>query len=256
MGIGNSIVLDHVAVNYPIYGGNTRNLQTYLWNVVWNRHGERQDNGIKVVRALKDISLGIERGTSLGLIGMNGAGKTTLLKLMAGVLEPSRGHIERNGNINALLNIGSGMETDLSGYENIRRVGLLRGFSPAEIEDMTPGIVEFADIGKFMTLPVRTYSSGMRMRLSFAIATSGTPDVLLIDEVFNAGDSAFRARASKRIRDLVFRSKTFVLSSHSTELIREFCSTCLYLERGTVKDYGATDGVMKTYEVDIKKKGS
>ena len=158
--------------------------------------------------------MGIERGTSLGLIGMNGAGKTTLLKLMAGVLEPSRGHIERNGNINALLNIGSGMETDLSGYENIRRVGLLRGFSPAEIEDMTPGIVE----------------------------------------VFNAGDSAFRARASKRIRDLVFRSKTFVLSSHSTELIREFCSTCLYLERGCIKAFGETDEVMKTYEVDVRKK--
>jgi len=249
-----SYVLENVSVDFPIYSSDSRTIRkSMLGAAIPTRRMEAQQ-GIHVVRALRNISLTIETGSSLGLIGFNGAGKSTLLKVLAGVLEPTRGQIARHGSVNALLNIGAGMSGDLTGEENIRRVGLLRGFSTAEINTKLPEIVAFADIGEFIHLPVRTYSSGMRMRLSFAIATAKIPDILLIDEVFNAGDSAFRNRASKRIKTLIADAKTFVLSSHSKDILMEFCKKCIYLEEGRIKTQGSMDSVMTEYGQDIKKR--
>jgi ABC-type polysaccharide/polyol phosphate transport system ATPase subunit len=143
------------------------------------------------------------------------------------------------------------MENEFDGYQNIRRVGLLRGFSIQEIEQMTPEIVEFAQIGEFMSLPVRTYSAGMRMRLAFAIATVGTPDVLLIDEVFGAGDRWFMTNARNRIASMLERSRCIVMSSHALSHIREFCTSCIYLEQGEIRAHGATDDVLDVYEKDL-----
>ncbi|MDX1411132.1 MAG: ATP-binding cassette domain-containing protein [Nitrospirales bacterium] len=207
---------------------------------------------IRVVHALKEISFDFKPGDSVGLIGNNGAGKSTLLKLMAGVLEPVRGKISRCGQITSLLTFGSGMQPQLDGYQNIRRMGLLRGFSIREVKDMTPEIVEFAQLGDFITLPLRTYSTGMRMRLAFAIATVGTPDILLVDEVFGAGDNLFIKRAKERISKLLYRSKIVVLSSHSESIIREFCATCLYLDSGQIRAYGETEEILSLYAADIK----
>ena len=246
------ISLKNVGVDFPIYGSNAQVMQRRLLNFASFGLAKLSLGEIRVVHALNDISFELEPGSALGLIGQNGAGKSTLLKVMAGVLEPTVGDIDRRGDITSLLTISSGMESELDGYQNIRRVGLLRGFTPNQIEAMTEEIIEFANLGDFISLPVRTYSSGMRMRLGFAIATVGTPDILLVDEVFGAGDSLFMQRARQRITALLTRSKSIVLSSHSTLLIKEFCTTCLYLQQGRVRAYGATEDVLAEYTEDIK----
>ena len=245
--------LDSVKVDYPIYDSNATLMQRRLLNLVSLGRAHRKLGNIHVVQALKDITIDFLPGSAVGLIGRNGAGKSTMLKLLAGVLEPSLGTISRRGSITALLTINSGMEIELDGYENIRRLGLLRGFTVAEIEAMTPDVVAFAQLGDFISLPIRTYSSGMRMRLAFGIATLGTPDILLIDEVFGAGDQSFLARAHERISGLLERSKIIVLSTHSTELIREFCTSCLYLEQGEIRAHGETGEVLELYEKDSRR---
>ncbi len=246
------IAIDRVAVDYPLFGAGAQTLQKRLLNVASFGRLQRDVGTIHVVNALKDLTFDLKPGSSVGLIGRNGAGKSTLLRLMAGVLEPTRGRISRRGKIQALLTLASGMEGELDGYQNIRRIGLLRGFPRAEIEAVTPEIVAFAQLGEFMALPVRTYSSGMMVRLAFAIATIGTPDILLIDEVFGAGDGLFRRRAQERIKALLSRSKSIVFSSHAGNLIREFCGTCLYLERGRIKAYGETEEILNLYRDDLK----
>ena len=239
-------------MDYPLFGAGAQTLQKRLLNVASFGRLQRDVGTIHVVNALKDFSFDLKPGSSVGLIGRNGAGKSTLLRLMAGVLEPTRGRISRRGRIQALLTIGSGMEAELDGYQNIRRVGLLRGFPRAEIEAVIPEIVAFAQLGEFMARPVRTYSSGMRVRLAFAIATIGTPDILLIDEVFGAGDGSFRDRAQERIKALLSRSKIIVFSTHAGSVVREFCGTCLYLERGRIKAYGETEEILNFYADDLK----
>lgn len=247
------VSLNQVKVDYPIYDSNAQVFQRRILKLVSFGRFHGKLGSIHVVHALKEISFELGAGSSVGLIGRNGAGKSTLLKLMAGVLEPTSGKISRRGDITALLTINSGMENEFDGYQNIRRVGLLRGFTAREMDDMTPEIVDFAQIGDFISLPIRTYSAGMRMRLAFAIATVGTPDILLIDEVFGAGDRGFLTNARKRIGALLERSRSIVLSSHSVGLIREFCTSCIYLERGEIRAHGDTEDVLKLYEKDVRK---
>ena len=148
--------------------------------------------------------------------------------------------------------MGNGMSPELDGYQNIRRVGLLRGFSRSELDKLETEIVQFADIGRAISLPLRTYSSGMRVRLSFAIATAGKPDILLIDEVFGAGDARFREKAHERMERLISETKIFVFSTHSKSLIKEFCSECIYLEKGQIKAFGPTDDVLKRFRQDVR----
>jgi homopolymeric O-antigen transport system ATP-binding protein len=250
------VSLHRAKVDYPIYDSNAQVFQRRILNIASFGRFHRKLGSIHVVHALKEISFELRAGSSVGLIGRNGAGKSTMLKLLAGVLEPTSGKISRRGDITALLTVNSGMENEFDGYQNIRRIGLLRGFTAAEIDDMTPEIVEFAEIGDFISLPVRTYSAGMRMRLAFAIATVGTPDILLIDEVFGAGDRWFLTKARRRIGALLERSRSIVLSSHSVGHIREFCTSCLYLEQGEIRAHGETDDVLKVYNEDIKRSRS
>ena len=245
--------LQRVKVDYPIYDSNSQVLQRRLLSMATLGRSASRLGSIHVIHALNDVSFELRPGSAVGLIGRNGAGKSTMLKLLAGVLEPTSGKITRRGNITALLTINSGMENEFDGYQNIRRVGLLRGFSAQEIDEMVPEIVEFAQIGEFISLPVRTYSAGMRMRLAFAIATVGTPDILLIDEVFGAGDRWFVTNARKRIIAMLERSKCLVLSSHSLAQIREFCTSCIYLQRGEIRAQGATDEVLEIYEDDLNR---
>ncbi len=246
------INLEQVDVEYPLFDAGAQDLQRRIVNLVTFKKVKPSFTPVKVVNALKNISFRLDPGSAVGLIGRNGSGKSTLLKVMAGVMEPSRGSIWRCGKINAILTIGSGMESELNGYQNIQRLGLLWGLSVEEIRGLVPDIIEFSQLGDFIYLPVRTYSSGMRMRLAFAIATVGTPDILLIDEVFGVGDSQFRERAKQRISKLLQRSRIVVISSHADDLIREFCTRCLYLENGRIKAYGDTDEVIKLYHADQK----
>jgi lipopolysaccharide transport system ATP-binding protein len=249
----NGIRLEKVTVDYPLYDSNAQVMQRRLVNLASFGRFQANLGNIKIIHALKGVSFDLTPGSAVGLIGRNGAGKSTLLKVMAGILEPSDGTIRRRGSITSLLTIGSGMELELDGYQNIRRIGLLRGFTLEEIDAVTEEIVEFAQLGDFISLPMRTYSSGMRMRLGFSIATVGTPDILLIDEVFAAGDSLFMQRARQRISRLLERSKSLVFSSHSAGLVREFCATCIYLQHGEIRAYGKTEEVLERYQADLER---
>jgi ABC-type polysaccharide/polyol phosphate transport system ATPase subunit len=178
----------------------------------------------KEVPVFRDLSLEIPDGTRLGIVGPNGAGKTTLLKLVAGILPPSRGSIHVEGVISPLLNVRLGMEAELTGIENIRLRGAYMGLSRAHIESKIPQIVEFADIGDFIELPLNTYSAGMVARLAFSIATSFNPEILILDESIGAGDKNFSAKAAERLRQFVDRSNILLLATHNEKLISDMCN--------------------------------
>jgi len=203
-----------------------------------------------IVKALNDISFHIEHGERIGLIGTNGAGKSTLLRVLAGIYEPTSGDVIIDGRVNALLNIGIGSDLDATGYENILLRGLYMGLHPAEIKKLAPSIAEFTELGDFLHVPVRTYSAGMAMRLSFAIATATHPDILLMDEWIMAGDRYFLEKARERIDSFVSRSQILVLASHSPQILAQWCTRLIWLENGTIIMQGETDAVLKQYETE------
>jgi ABC-type polysaccharide/polyol phosphate transport system ATPase subunit len=188
--------------------------------------------------ALRDVSFRLVNGESLAVIGPNGAGKSTLLQALAGILLPSEGSLEVRGRISSLLTLGAGFDQDLTGRDNIRLAGAFLGMEKAEVEDGLEPIVEFADIGEFIDAPLKVYSSGMRARLGFAIATSVDPDVLLLDEVLATGDQVFRAKSKARVLELVRAAKAIVLVTHDMAWVTEYCNRALLLESGHVVTEG------------------
>jgi len=201
-----------------------------------------------LVSALDGVTLRICDGDRIGLVGRNGAGKTTLLKIMAGIYEPTQGSVVRQGRVSSLLDLSLGMEEDATGYENIFRAGLMFGLKKREMVEFVPAIEKFTELGDYLSMPLRTYSSGMRMRLAFAVATSISPEILLIDEVIGAGDAMFVAKANKRTEELVADSNILVIASHAADVIRKFCNRAVLLERGRVACVGDVDDVLKIYD--------
>src|SRR5689334_18525516 len=200
-----------------------------------------------VVRALDHVSLKLNHGDRVGFIGHNGAGKSTMLRVLAGIYQPSQGLISINGRVSPLFNTSPGMDADDTGYENIVTCGLMLGMTRAEIERKLPEIEAFTELSDYLALPVRTYSSGMLVRLGFAIATAIDPEILLLDEGLGAGDARFAKRAAKRVEALIGRSSIMVLASHSDELIRQMCSRAILLEHGHVVADGPTEVVLDLY---------
>ncbi len=184
--------------------------------------------------ALRNVGFRLVNGESLAVIGPNGAGKSTLLQVLAGILLPSEGSIEVRGRISSLLTLGAGFDQDLTGRDNIRLAGAFLGMETADVEERLEPIIEFADIGDFIDAPLRTYSSGMRARLGFAIATSVDPDVLLLDEVLATGDQVFRAKSKDRVIELVRSAKAIVLVTHDMTWVTEYCNRAILLENGRV----------------------
>jgi len=247
-----SLVLDRVTIEFPIYGAHPT-LRSLL---VSSRTGGaivRQGPSSKrvVVRALENISLSIQDGDRVGLIGHNGAGKSTLLRVMAGVYEPVAGSIHLNGKVSPLFNVSPGLDVDDTGYENILNCGLFLGMSPAEIAEKTPDIAEFTELGEYLDLPVRTYSTGMLTRLGFAIATAIDPEILLLDEGLGAGDARFADRAKQRVDRLVERSSILVLASHGDSLIRAMCNKAVLMDGGRVVAFGPVDETLDLYHARI-----
>jgi len=199
------------------------------------------------VRALENVNFQLVSGDRLGLIGHNGAGKTSLLRILAKVYSPSKGHLTSNGKVTSLFNMSIGLELDDTGIENISTVGMYLGMTPKEIENKRAEIIEFSDLGDFIHLPIRTYSSGMQLRLSFAIATALEPEILLLDEGISAGDALFAEKAKTRIDEFYKRLNILVIASHSDTLIKKLCNKALLLEHGKVKAYGNVDDVLETY---------
>ena len=244
-----SIILDQVCVDFPIYDSD-RSLRKLLFHskvggIVRNDASRR--NRV-TIRALDDLSFALNDGDRLGLIGHNGAGKSTLLRVMSGSYRPSSGTIEIEGETASLLTLGIGFDVEDTGFENIYTGCLYLGLSPSQIREKTQEIAEFTELGEYLRMPVRTYSTGMQVRLSFAIATALDPDILLLDEVFGAGDGHFMVKAQQRIEQLISRASLLVLASHSTDVLRQFCNKGLLLHSGRIEAFGDIDSTLAAYE--------
>lgn len=242
-----SIEIKNAIVEFPVYGVSSRSLKKQFLRVSTGGKLGNEDNGIVTVRALNDVSLNIEHGDRVGLIGHNGAGKSTFLRLVSKIYEPVSGTINIEGKISSLLDVMLGMDQESTGYENIVLRGILDGLTKKEILAKKDEIVEFTGLGDYLSLPVRTYSSGMQLRLAFGIATSILPEILVLDEVVGTGDANFLAKAQKRFDDMIATSHIVILASHSVEIIRKVCNKVLLLDAGKVKFYGDVDEGLRVY---------
>ena len=242
-----SIEARDISVLFPLYHGNTRSLKKLLVAAASGRLTEDQQHRV-VVRALSDISFSLTSGERLGLVGSNGAGKTTLLRTLAGIYEPVTGRVRVHGALNAMLDPSLGMNTDLTGRENILLRGLYSGLSRPMLKRLEDDVIAFAELSDFIDLPVRIYSAGMVVRLGFALATAIRPRILLMDEWFLAGDAAFMDKARARLEDMVRGADILVLSTHSDTVIREWCTRVIWLEKGRVRADGPVAEIMDLYE--------
>lgn len=223
-----------MVVEFPIYGGSSRSIKTTFVRAATGGVLARDAADRVVVRALDGITLDIVEGDRVGLVGHNGSGKTTLLRVMAGSYEPVSGAAEIRGHVAPMLSISLGMEPEATGYENIFMRATIMGMKPREVAPLVEEISEFAELGDYLDMPLRTYSSGMAMRLAFAISTSVTADILLMDEWLSVGDAGFVEKANQRLGRLVDNAKILILASHSLDLVRQRCNRIVYLDHGRI----------------------
>lgn len=242
-----SILLNDVSVSFPVYDAASRSVKKHLFPPRTGGRISKAGTSGSVITALDHLDLKLEHGDRVGLVGHNGAGKSTLLRVMAGIYEPCAGQIAVDGQIAPLFDITLGMDADATGYDNILMRGLFLGMSKSEIRARATEIAEFTELGDFLDLPIRTYSEGMRMRLAFAISTSISPDILLLDEGIAAGDASFMEKAAARLNEFVDRAAIIVLASHSDALIKHLCNSVVLLERGRVVAQGPTDALLADY---------
>ncbi len=227
------ISLRNVSVRFPIYGAGANSLKkTLAASVTGGRLGK--ETGVTIVEALSNVNIELRDGDRLGLVGHNGAGKSTLLRTLAGIYDPSEGDFLREGTVASLIDPMLGIESDATGLENVVLRGLVMGLSRRQIDAITPDICEFSGLGEYLNMPVRTYSTGMLMRLAFSISTSIKADILLMDEWLSVGDADFMERAERRMREVVAGSGILVLASHSPELIQRECNRVIRLSHGQV----------------------
>lgn len=224
-------------VEFPIYGGRSRSLKNVVLRAATGGLIAEDAAHRMVVKALNGISFELREGDRVGLVGHNGSGKSTLLRVLAGAYEPVAGTADVEGKIASMLNITLGMDFEATGYENILIRGLIMGFTPREIRHLENEIVAFSELGDYIDMPMKTYSSGMQVRLAFAVATCVTADVLLMDEWLSVGDESFQARAKDRLRKLVDRAKILVLASHDESLIRSNCNKIMRLSHGELESF-------------------
>lgn len=235
-----------VSVSFPLYHSESRSLKKTVFAAASGRLGQDAKHRL-VVEALKNISFTLHSGDRLGFIGSNGAGKTTLLRAMAGIYEPVSGNIAIEGAVTALLDAGQGLNMDLTGYENIRLRALFNGYPDAAIKELQADVAAFAQLDQFLELPVRTYSSGMIIRLGFALATAIKPQILLMDEWIMAGDASFMDKARQRLETMVQGAEILVISSHNVDVIKRWCNRVIWMDGGRVRADGAPDEVLAAY---------
>lgn len=197
--------------------------------------------------ALKDVNIEIEKGDRIGLIGLNGAGKSTLLKIISGILKPTEGEILVKGNISPLIELGAGFDPDYTGRENIFLNGAILGHSRKFIENKFDEIVKFSELEEFIDVPLKNYSSGMKARLGFSIATLTKPDILILDEVLSVGDYKFREKSFNRIQELLSMGTTVIFVSHSIDQVKKICNKAIWLEKGEVKYAGCVESVCQKF---------
>ncbi|MDO9710182.1 ABC transporter ATP-binding protein [Paracraurococcus lichenis] len=238
------ILADSLTIEFPLYHMAARSLKKRILSRSPLRLREDESHRV-VVSALRDLNFRIDRGERVALVGHNGAGKTTLLRTLAGVYEPVGGRLEVAGLIGSLIDPSAGMDQESTGRENIVLRGLYRGLSEAESEAMAEEVGAFSGLGEFLDVPVRTYSAGMQVRLSFAMATMIEPEVLLMDEWFLAGDAAFMEKAREKLARLVGSADILVLATHDMAVVREWCTRAIRLEAGRVVADGPVEEVLE-----------
>ncbi len=235
------IKLENISVRYLMSYDRIKSVKEYLLQWVQGK--------IKYEEfwALKDVSFTVKKGEVLGIIGSNGAGKSTLLKVISGILKPTKGSLQVNGSIVPMLELGSGFDFDLTGRENIFLNGAILGYSEEFLKEKYEEICDFSELGKFIDVPIRNYSSGMLMRLAFSIATVVNPDILIVDEILAVGDAVFQEKSKTKMMDLMSGGTTVLFVSHSLEQIQEMCDRVIWLERGQMKMIGETEAVCNAY---------
>ena len=227
-----AIVARNVSVDFPVFGAKSQSLKRTVLRAATGGLIARDAADHVVVRALSNVSFELNDGDRVGLVGHNGSGKSTLLRVLAGAYEPLRGSVEVRGRVASMLNIWLGMDFEATGYENIFMRGLVMGFRRREIQPLVDEIVAFSELGDYIDMPLRTYSSGMAMRLAFAVSTCMAADVLLMDEWLSVGDAAFTGKARGRQNELVGRAKILVLASHDETLVKANCNKIMRLSHG------------------------
>lgn len=235
---------DNISISVKDLCIEYRPLKSFSIQKALFRHKEKE----RIVHAVNDVSFEVKKGEILGIIGKNGSGKSTLLRAIGGIFQPDMGNINLNGQSVSLLAIGVGFRTEMTGRANIMLSGMLLGFSEKEILAKEEKIIEFAELGDFIDMPVRTYSSGMYSKLAFSITAMLETDILLIDEVLSVGDEHFRKKSSDKMKELIEdNQRTVLIVSHSVTTLRELCHSVLWLDAGKVKEIGRTDEVLDHY---------
>lgn len=237
-----AISVKNVTKEFTVYEDKAYFLKERLANLKRNKKTKHV--------VLKDISVDIERGQSVALIGVNGSGKSTLLKLMNKIIYPEKGTIEMNGKVSSMIELGAGFNTDFTGRENIYFNASMYGLGKKDVDPIIDDIIEFSELGSFIDTPVRTYSSGMYMRLAFSIAVNVQAEILLIDEILAVGDAHFQDKCLKKMKELKAQGKTMVFVSHNMTQVKSFCDRSIWLYNGTIRMDDTTDAVAKAYLKD------
>ena len=241
------IQLSNVSIDIPVYNSQGRSLKKTMMGIATGGRIGLTEKGGTIIRSLDHVTLEIKANERVGLIGHNGAGKSTLLRVLSGVYSPSSGTASITGKVGSLIDISLGIDSEATGLENIYLRAALLGISKKKIDRELVNIIEFSELGAFIRMPVRTYSSGMHLRLAFAVSTMIEPEILLMDEWLSVGDNKFQQKAEKRLSALVDRSNILVIASHSRELITKCCTRVLWLEHGKILRDGPPNEVCQEY---------
>ncbi|QCH21952.1 ABC transporter ATP-binding protein [Mycobacteroides salmoniphilum] len=242
-----SIQTHEAWVEFPIFDAKSRSLKKAFLGKAGGAIGRNESN-VVVIEALRDITLSLKEGDRIGLVGHNGAGKSTLLRLLSGIYEPTRGSSYIQGRVAPVFDLGVGMDPEISGYENIIIRGMFLGQTRKQMQAKVDEIADFTELGEYLSMPLRTYSTGMRVRLAMGVVTSIDPEILLLDEGIGAVDAEFMKKARIRLQQLVERSGMLVFASHSNEFLARLCNTAMWIDHGTIKMSGGIEDVVRAYE--------
>lgn len=234
--------VDDVSMMFNMSSDKIDNIKEYVIRLI------KRDLMFQEFWALKHISFELEKGDSLGIVGLNGAGKSTLLKLIAGVMKPTQGSVYTGGGIAPLIELGAGFDEDLSAEENIYLNGAILGYSREYMKERYEDIIKFAELDNFTKVPLKNFSSGMKARLGFAVATMNIPDILILDEVLSVGDYKFQEKSFNRTQEILNSGATVLFVSHSVSQVRKICNKALWLDRGEMRTFGDAEEVCNAYE--------
>lgn len=242
-----NIVFEKVSVEFPIFNATGRSLTSSILKAATGGKLDSDPNGRVLVKALTNVSFSFQDGDKVALLGHNGAGKSTLLRALGRIYAPTSGSATIEGKIGSLIDISLGINSEATGKENVFLRGQLLGLTKQEVASRYDEIVRFAELGDFIEMPVRTYSSGMHLRLAFAVSTVVRPEILLMDEWLSVGDADFQNKAEKRLRELVFDTKILAIATHSRDLVESVCNRVIWLEHGAIKMDGTPSEILPIY---------